>query len=1217
MSAFVCFSRRGKPCDWFPIADIKDKTTKSISSFLKLQKESLIAVTPYISRPLEPNSSPLADYPELAVTEKGCGYQTPPCYVRIVPEADSKKCSIFVQIKTQLPDEFPLMEIFLDVSSLSTMKASQLLDLCVQTFALKMTEPQLLRDETPVDPDETTLSLFNASQQSYLCFKCVLDESEHKRIKTRACLAAETVSSEEVYVKTLHALSTYWKPAFKESKIFDDIQMRLLFGDVDRILKVHESLLADLHRVKIGYAANFGAIFLNYVDRFKVSTSFVSNFKNVDELIKTKKAQSRFIESKLREIDDNNPDCNGQDFMGYYITPVQRYPRYPLLVRDLGKNTASFHPDKEFLSLALQNIDNANKNLDRTSHRVKQLLLMEAIQEELSDKFFLMEEGRELVLQNVVRITKPKSMNATLYLFNDLVLLCTKTKKQSIPIVSAPLCEFRFCNGRPSPYSFTTVADEKEYVVSFNDYDQKMVWMEEFVSQRNVLLANVGFDKKFVKWTEVELGESVYPLMNHDGIYYDSQALFIGGVNASMAETSSIITYSFETSKWSTSTAPFEPRANHTVNLVDTTIYVSFGLAKNTIRGNIWRCPWGTTQWQKIELQDPSIERYGHSSVVYQGKIIYYGGKNDKELKGDVVIYDPASNTAEVLSRESMPNAPTPRAFHAAAVVGDSMVVVGGRCEKGVCGDFYVFDLKERQWTDVSLAIPARMYHKIIVYNQYLFVIGGMNAPNSYEMDVINSDGWSVVPLDQFGNTPTGIFRFAAVYLGGGRVMTHGGMDSYGKTPFGCSWILDVKEGFNEDREYVPKKRKSDQRQIVHLNLGSEGSSDDEKESPAQTPEEHETRATPEPSTAPTDIPQLELKARANPSGNAVSPRPVSGIPRADPGSGPSGIDFASILAARSNLRKRQPEANMSSGALVQTDAPKTPQKQVWPEAAIRNPRGQTPMKKDMSDPVFVMPKLRPVPGRSTGKAGDQENPEAPAEASVLKPGTEQSEVKEEQKPPVVEEKHTEETTEEKEKVPEKSKDESVERQIPNVPREGGSEKGHRKSALPVDRPGILAGADSTCRRNSLGNRGLSSAQMSVQEFYDSYNIDISKLNVMQQSSTRMKVVRLLQAMKQNDEQEAKVMKLEALLSGKPPPDTPMILKIVDDMVKKLIKITTSMSFEEVREKIFEKLGRTEANLTVQVASGVEEPLTEESLMKAESAVFTKEVTGLIVTCPL
>ena len=81
--------------------------------------------------------------------------------------------------------------------------------------------------------------------------------------------------------------------------------------------------------------------------------------------------------------------------------------------------------------MALQHIDGTN----HTSHRVKQLILLEAIQKELPETIFVMEEGREIINQGQVRITKPKIGSGILYLFSDIIILASKGKKVNTPIL--------------------------------------------------------------------------------------------------------------------------------------------------------------------------------------------------------------------------------------------------------------------------------------------------------------------------------------------------------------------------------------------------------------------------------------------------------------------------------------------------------------------------------------------------------------------------------------------------------------------------------------------------------------------------------------------------------------------------------------------------------------------------------------------------------------
>ena len=168
-----------------------------------------------------------------------------------------------------------------------------------------------------------------------------------------------------------------YEKEIKKSKIFDNIQFKFIFGEIPGIVNTHKKLLGDLKQIQVNYASEFGPVFLNFVDNFKVSLSFISKYKKVDEMIKQKLLRPD-AEAKFKEIEDANE--SGKTFMSYYITPVQRYPRYPLLIRDLIKCTPDFHPDKHYLTKALHEIDNANKRLDETSHKIKQLVEIEDIE---------------------------------------------------------------------------------------------------------------------------------------------------------------------------------------------------------------------------------------------------------------------------------------------------------------------------------------------------------------------------------------------------------------------------------------------------------------------------------------------------------------------------------------------------------------------------------------------------------------------------------------------------------------------------------------------------------------------------------------------------------------------------------------------------------------------------------------------------------------------
>jgi hypothetical protein len=117
----------------------------------------------------------------------------------------------------------------------------------------------------------------------------------------------------------------------------------------------------DLERLTaepVSFVSRFGLIFL------KLNSN--SKLNQMDAMIKNL-CKSRSFEAKWLKTECGFPTGTGHDFLSFYVTPVQRYPRYQLLLRDLYKRTPDFHPDKPFLDAVFNSIDFVNKQIDQSS----------------------------------------------------------------------------------------------------------------------------------------------------------------------------------------------------------------------------------------------------------------------------------------------------------------------------------------------------------------------------------------------------------------------------------------------------------------------------------------------------------------------------------------------------------------------------------------------------------------------------------------------------------------------------------------------------------------------------------------------------------------------------------------------------------------------------------------------------------------------------------
>ena len=147
--------------------------------------------------------------------------------------------------------------------------------------------------------------------------------------------------------------------------------------------------------------------------------------------------------------------------------------------------------------------------------------------------------------------------------------------------------------------------------------------------------------------------------------------------------------------------------------------------------------------------------------------------------------------------------------LHSAVVIDNKMVIIGGETNltgKMVVGDVFVFNLTKCFWCQMKNAcLKPRKHHRTIFMNGYIFIIGGVdgidhdinsddfqNLPN----ECIDPKTWEKVDFNEFGNSPTGISRFAIASTSKTSAITYGGIDSVTKMPFASSWMFDVEEGF-------------------------------------------------------------------------------------------------------------------------------------------------------------------------------------------------------------------------------------------------------------------------------------------------------------------------------------------------------------------------------------------------------------------------------------
>jgi hypothetical protein len=225
----------------------------------------------------------------------------------------------------------------------------------------------------------------------------------------------------------------------------------------------------------------------------------VNKYDNTLKLIKEYEDTSPVFKSFLQATSED-PESAARGIRDFWIMPVQRIPRYALLMNELLKNTPDTHSDYQFIKQALAlfqeiagYINDRKKNYDSQEK-------VALIQQRLNPKCVpVMRERRAWVAEGVVYIRnslfippkkpitvkkgKPEPLPEVLgllevefFLMNDLVLWATKDPKHPYlnELGRIPIHELITCEERPS-YSvpfYDNTATYKAFSLRTQDHNE-------------------------------------------------------------------------------------------------------------------------------------------------------------------------------------------------------------------------------------------------------------------------------------------------------------------------------------------------------------------------------------------------------------------------------------------------------------------------------------------------------------------------------------------------------------------------------------------------------------------------------------------------------------------------------------------------------------------------------------------------------------------------
>eukprot|EP00158_Paraphelidium_tribonemae_P006515 Partr_v1_DN27863_c0_g1_i1_m22540 putative FYVE, RhoGEF and PH domain containing len=275
-----------------------------------------------------------------------------------------------------------------------------------------------------------------AATQIQRIFRGWIARTRYRHDVMRKHIAREIFETEVSYVKGLlviykqYVIPLRFKAVLGEPIISKD-KIDTLFYQIREIMAFNHTLLGKIERRVQKWNVNkkLGDVFVEYSPNLEMYTHYVNNYNRA---LATFEECSQLASFKhfLVEI-RNQQEKRALGLLDLLITPIQRIPRYILLLKELLKHTTKAHPDYANLLLAisrLQAIGEIINERKRESERYTEIL---KIQAKISNAPLTIAkvDRRPLVDGELVELTElGKKKLRHVFLFND-ILVCTQLQR--------------------------------------------------------------------------------------------------------------------------------------------------------------------------------------------------------------------------------------------------------------------------------------------------------------------------------------------------------------------------------------------------------------------------------------------------------------------------------------------------------------------------------------------------------------------------------------------------------------------------------------------------------------------------------------------------------------------------------------------------------------------------------------------------------------------
>lgn len=319
-------------------------------------------------------------------------------------------------------------------------------------------------------------------------------------IKTKRDNAAhEVLTSEQSYCRSLTILNELFRLTLLEA-----CKRNLLPGvNEELVTNIFSRYFVDISRVnfvllgglveRLGHwdeSQMLGDLLIELLPFLKMYTLYSGNYERamsaLAELEALSAKEGHPVAQFMGEVMANS--LRTLDFRSYLIMPIQRIPRYRMLVEELIKGTDQSHPDYQQLQKALESIKEVAIQCDAAIEQHKNRVKMLEIQDSFfGEKVSIIEAGRTFVKEgDMDKVCRKDVQKRRAWLFNDLFLYAKQlpsssryNKHRAFPLATIRIKDLPD-DGKIYKNAIQIASEKKSFVLLASSADEKSAWLNEF-----------------------------------------------------------------------------------------------------------------------------------------------------------------------------------------------------------------------------------------------------------------------------------------------------------------------------------------------------------------------------------------------------------------------------------------------------------------------------------------------------------------------------------------------------------------------------------------------------------------------------------------------------------------------------------------------------------------------------------------------------------------